>query len=104
MTEKKRYLCKNCGFEWFKPGKEYKKCPNCDSEEITLKATDEQVQSSTGQPGIGRRRGYGAGGNRAGPPRACKCANCGYETEKTPGIPCRNTNCPECGTQLCGSD
>jgi len=24
--------------------------------------------------------------------------------KKTPGIPCRNTKCPQCGTPLCGAD
>ena len=104
VVDKKRYVCKNCGFEWFNPKKEYKKCPNCDSLEISLVTLDEEIQRPTGQPGMGRRRGYGGGGIGAGPPRVCKCPNCGYETKKTPGIPCRNTKCPQCGTPLCGAD
>lgn len=104
MVDKKRYRCKNCGFEWFNPKKEYEKCPNCDSEEISLVTVDEEIQRPAGQPEMGRRRGYGGGGLGAGPPRVCKCTNCGYETEKTPGVPCRNTKCPQCDAPLCGAD
>jgi predicted DNA-binding protein (UPF0251 family) len=104
VTDKKRYRCKSCGFEWYSPEKEYKKCPDCGSEDIHTIAFGEETQRPVGQPGLGRRRGYGGGGIGAGPPRVCKCPNCGYESEKTPGIPCRNTKCPECGTQLCGAD
>lgn len=103
MVNQKRYGCKNCGFEWFKPNKEYEKCPACDSEDISLVTVGEDIKRPAGQPGMGRRAS-GGGGIRAGPPRVCKCPNCGYEAEKTRGVPCRNTKCPECGTQLCGAD
>ncbi len=101
VLDKKRYKCKNCGFEWHSPGKEYQKCPDCESEDISMVSIGEDIQEQSTQPGIGRRRGNGMG---AGPPRTCKCHKCGYETTKTPGIPCRNSKCPECGTLLCGSD
>lgn len=100
MTEK--YRCKSCGFEWSSPEKEYEKCPDCQSEYI-YKIGAEEVQKTTGQPGIGRR-GYSGGGIGAGPPRVCKCTQCGYESSKTPGVPCRNAKCPECGATLCGAD
>jgi predicted DNA-binding protein (UPF0251 family) len=104
VADKERYKCKSCGFEWYSPEKEYEKCPDCKSEYIYKIGAAEEIQRPAGQPGMGRRRGYGGGGIGAGPPRACKCTQCGYESPKTPGVPCRNTKCPECGTQLCGAD
>jgi len=104
ITDKKRYKCKTCGFEWYSPDKNYDKCPDCESEEIYTISVEEEVQKPVGQPGLGRRRGYGGGGIGAGPPKSCKCPKCGYETEKTPGVPCRTIECPKCGIQLCGSD
>jgi predicted Zn-ribbon and HTH transcriptional regulator len=104
VTDKKRYRCKNCRFEWSNPKKEYEKCPNCESEDIYIVVVDEGDQKPAGQPGMGRRQGYGRGAMGSGPPRACKCNNCGYETSKTPGVPCRNSKCPECGAPLCGAD
>jgi predicted DNA-binding protein (UPF0251 family) len=32
VMDKKRYQCKNCGFEWHSPSTEYEKCPDCDSK------------------------------------------------------------------------
>lgn len=101
MTDEKRYICKNCGFKWFKNGKEYE-CPLCGSKYISLIAENESPKP-TGQLEAEQRGGYGSG-MRSGPPRVCKCPKCGYETGKTRGVPCRNTECPECGTQLCGAD
>lgn len=103
VTDKKRYRCKKCGFEWHSPEKEYEKCPDCGSEEIYTITAEEEIQRSLGQPGLGRR-GYGGGGIGAGPPRVCKCPQCGYETQKIPGVPCKNTECPKCSIPLCGSD
>ena len=102
MTDEKRYICKKCGFKWFQDGKEYEKCPICDSEDISLIAVNESLRPS-GQQSTGRRGGYG-GGMRAGSPRVCKCPNCGYEAGKTRGVPCRNTKYPESGVPLCGAD
>lgn len=104
MANKVNYQCKSCGFEWKSPQKEYLNCPECKSEDIYKITAAEDTQRTVGQPGMGRRQGSGRGAMGAGPPRACKCQNCGYETEKTPGIPCRNSKCPECGGQLCGAD
>ncbi|GAB4309087.1 MAG: DUF134 domain-containing protein [Methanobacteriaceae archaeon] len=104
ITDKIRYKCKKCGFEWYSPEKKYDECPDCKSEDIYTISVEEEFQKPVGQPGIGRRRGFGGEGIGAGPPRACKCPKCGYETEKTPGFPCRNIKCPKCGIPLCGSD
>jgi uncharacterized protein len=102
MTAKMRYKCEKCGFEWYSPGKEYEKCPDCKSEDIYTINVEQEVQRPIGQQGMGRRgRGMGVG---AGPPRVCKCQQCGYEAPKTPGVPCRNDKCPECGALLCGAD
>jgi len=104
VTDKKRYRCKTCSFEWYSPKKEYEKCPDCGSDDIDIITAEEDIQRPLGQPGLGRRRGYGGGGVGAGPPRVCKCPKCGYETQKIPGVPCRNTTCPKCSIPLCGSD
>lgn len=103
IMDKKRYKCGKCGFEWYSPQKEYDKCPECDSEDISIIGIMDE-EKSLGQPGLGRRRGFGGRGIGAGPPRACKCPQCGYESSKTPGVPCRNEKCPECGIPLCGAD
>lgn len=97
------YKCKNCGFKWSNPGKEYEKCLECDSENI-YRIDVEEVQKTIGQPGTGQRREYGGQCIGAGPPRVCKCTQCGYESLKIPGVPCRNSSCPECGAPLCGAD
>ncbi|WP_414468674.1 DUF134 domain-containing protein [Methanobacterium sp. ACI-7] len=97
------YKCKNCGFKWSSPEKEYEKCPECKSEDIS-KIDIEEVQKTVGKPGMRQRRGYGGQGMGAGSPRVCKCNQCGYESSKTPGVPCRNFKCPECGAPLCGAD
>ncbi|MBZ2166465.1 hypothetical protein [Methanobacterium spitsbergense] len=100
MTVEKRYKCNKCGFEWHNPKKEYDKCPDCESEDINRIGLETELQNTITQQGVGR----GRGGRGAGPPRVCKCHQCGYETQKTQGMPCRNDKCPECGTPLCGSD
>ncbi|MGB4362370.1 MAG: DUF134 domain-containing protein [Methanothermobacter tenebrarum] len=95
ITDKKRYKCLDCQFEWISPKKEYKKCPDCGSENITI---IEEMPIRIGmQRGIRR-------GMRAGPPRACKCTECGYEIPKTPGVPCRTERCPKCGGIMCATD
>jgi hypothetical protein len=101
MVNKDIYKCKNCKFEWFSSEKEYEECPDCKSKDI-VKVTSEEYSQPVGQ--AGGRRGIGRGAMGAGPPRVCKCPKCGYESDKTPGVPCRNTKCPECGTPLCGAD
>ena len=100
--DKKRYQCKNCDFEW-QSAKEYDKCPDCDSENKELVGVTEGSQDVT-PLGLGRRRGSVGRGMGAGPPRTCKCTKCGYESPKTPGVPCRQTKCPKCGLPLCGAD
>jgi Zn finger protein HypA/HybF involved in hydrogenase expression len=100
MIDKKKYNCSDCGFEWSSPQKEYDNCPDCGSENIIL-VSDEKAEINSAR-GLGGR-GYGRG-RGAGAPRVCKCTQCGYESPKTPGIPCRNEKCPKCGGILCGSD
>lgn len=102
--DKKEYQCKICGLQWHTV-KEFDECPDCHSKDIELITVegDEQLTKPTGQLGSGRNQQMGRrmGG---GPPRVCKCHECGYESPKTPGVPCRQTKCPECGRPLCGSD
>ncbi len=98
------YKCKSCGFKWSSPEKEYETCPDCKSEYIYKIGTVEENQETSLQQGMGQRRRFGGNGVGAGPPRLCKCTQCGYESPKTPENPCRNTKCPECGTPLCGAN
>ena len=103
ITDKKRYKCNICGFEWLSPEKEYEKCPDCQSKDIIIVLEDDTPPTKTG-PSLLQRRSFGGRGMGAGPPRVCKCHQCGYEAPKTPGLPCRNTKCPKCETPLCGAD
>ncbi len=100
---KKRYKCNICGFEWLSPEKEYDKCPDCKSEDINIILENEEPPTRT-DPSLLKRRSYGGPGLGVGPPRVCKCPNCGYEFPKTRAVPCRNTKCPKCETPLCGED
>jgi predicted DNA-binding protein (UPF0251 family) len=102
ITDKERYICNVCEFEWLNPGKEYHNCPDCQSEDIMLKNND--VRPEVTDPTLIKRKSYGGPGLGAGPPRVCKCPNCGYESPKTRRVPCRNTKCPQCETPLCGAD
>jgi len=101
-TDESRYKCKACGFEWINPGKEYDKCPDCQSEDISIEL--QEVDSSSEDVTLLSRRSYGGQGLGAGPPRICKCPECGYEHPKTKAVPCKNTKCPKCEIPLCGSD
>lgn len=67
------------------------------------------VQERRGQygrgKGKGRAGGGGYGGRRGGQigknaPDYCVCPDCGYLEPHRRGIPCRNINCPKCGTLL----
>jgi predicted DNA-binding protein (UPF0251 family) len=98
VIDKNRYRCVSCGFEWQNLTKDYKKCPDCKSEDIIKEGLE------VGQPGLARRKSFGGPGIGGGPPRICKCPECGYEGEKVRAVPCRTSNCPECGTPLCGAD
>lgn len=98
ITNKKRYKCHDCQFEWISPEKEYGTCPDCESKNIENIALEENDVT------IIQRRSYGGQGIRAGPPRVCKCPECGYESPKIRSIPCKNTKCPKCETPLCGAD
>ena len=102
MTDKKRYKCNNCGFEWLSKEKEYVKCLDCQSDDI-VKLEDEEIIIKT-EPSILERKSFGGQGMGAGPPRVCKCPNCGYESPKTRAVPCKNSKCPKCETPLCGSE
>jgi len=103
ITGKDRYKCNLCGFEWRNPEKKYYKCPDCESNDINIIIEKEKPSTETEFPLI-QRRSYGGRGVGAGPPRVCKCPECGYESPKTRGVPCRNTLCPKCETPLFGAD
>jgi predicted DNA-binding protein (UPF0251 family) len=102
ITDKKRYKCNICGFEWLSNEKEYDNCLECQSEDI-IKLEDEKIIIKA-EPSLLERRSFGGQGLGAGPPRICKCPNCGYESPKTRAVPCKNTKCPICETPLCGSE
>lgn len=103
ITGKNRYKCNLCGFEWRNPEKEYDECPDCESNDINIIIEKEETSIET-EPSLIQRRSYGGRGIGAGPPRVCKCPDCGYESPKTRGVPCKNTLCPKCETPLCGAD
>lgn len=94
-----KYECNDCGFQWQHPLKEYKKCPDCESSNIKTIEEDYSPDSES----ILDRKSYGGRGLGAGPPKVCKCPNCGYESPKTRTVPCSNTKCPKCETPLCGT-
>jgi uncharacterized protein len=102
ITNKIRYKCNDCGFEWLSKEKEYDQCLECKSKDIE-KLEDEKIIIKT-EPPLLERRSFGGQGLGAGPPRVCKCPNCGYESPKTRAVPCKNTLCPKCQTPLCGSE
>ena len=104
ITDKKKYNCNICGFEWSNPKKEYDKCPECGSENIDVVGGDEQILNYTEDDKLLERKSFGGQGLGYGPPRVCKCPNCGYESPKTRAVPCKNTICPKCETPLCGSN
>jgi predicted DNA-binding protein (UPF0251 family)/DNA-directed RNA polymerase subunit RPC12/RpoP len=88
------YFCKSCGFQWSNMKKKYTECPDCKSKDIVLLENDT----------VNKRKSFGGEGRGIGvPPSSCKCPNCGYETIKVRGEPCRNKKCPKCGTPLHGS-
>ncbi|MBQ2961666.1 DUF134 domain-containing protein [Methanobrevibacter sp.] len=118
-SEDKIYICKNCGFQWNNPKKEYTNCPDCKSENIEIIKNlndldlnkNAQIKSSKTQicdigeedVPLNERKSFGGPGSGRGPSKACECPNCGYIAPKIRGFPCRNIKCPECGTPLCGS-
>ena len=96
-----KYECNECGFEWKHPRKEYEKCPDCASTNIHI--VEDEEHSPYSEDLLLQRRSYGGMGLGAGPPKVCKCPNCGYESPKTQAVPCSNTKCPNCETPLCGA-
>lgn len=98
-TDNYSYTCKKCGFKWFSPEKERDKCPDCQSSDIKIEPVTSGEDIS-----LLKRRSYGGTGLGVGPPRVCKCPECGYEHPKTKAVPCKNTKCPKCEIPLCGSD
>jgi predicted DNA-binding protein (UPF0251 family) len=103
ITDKKKYKCNICGFEWSSPKKEYDKCPDCSSENIEIVLENEDFSKDDDEELL-QRRPFGGQGMGIGPPKVCKCPNCGYESPKTRAVPCKNTICPECETPLCGAN
>ena len=103
ITDKKRYKCNVCSFKWSNPKKEYDKCPECESKDIEIIVEDDELPQEIDSSLI-QRRSYGGPGMGFGPPKVCKCPNCGYESPKTRAVPCKNTLCPKCGTPLCGGN
>jgi uncharacterized protein len=102
ITNKIRYKCNDCGFEWLSKEKEYDQCLECKSKDVEKLENEEIVIKTESE--LLERRSFGGQGLGAGPPRVCKCPNCGYESPKTRAVPCKNTVCPKCQTPLCGSE
>ena len=62
-----------------------------------------------GKGGGGGMRGFGGGGRgmggcggprggMGGPGGYCVCPNCGHRVPHERGVPCRQVQCPKCGT------
>ena len=115
----KMYVCKDCGFQWNNPKKEYTNCPDCKSENIEIVKEGANKDYPNANPienpqiynipeankfPLNERKSFGGPGSGRGPSKACECPNCGYTAPKIRGFPCRNIKCPECGTPLCGSN
>ena len=115
FTEDKIYICRECGFQWNNPKKEYSNCPDCKSENIEI--VKDNVNSNYSENEnlqrynvpeadkfpLNERKSFGGAGSGRGPTTACECPKCGHIAPKIRGFPCRNIKCPECGTPLCGS-
>ena len=43
--------------------------------------------------GMGRGRCFGA-------PANCVCPNCGFQSQKQPGVPCATLTCPKCNSRM----
>ncbi|MBE6512438.1 MAG: DUF134 domain-containing protein [Methanobrevibacter olleyae] len=115
----KMYVCKDCGFQWNNPKKEYTNCPDCKSENIEIVKDGADKNYPNANPienpqiynmpeadkfPLNERKSFGGPGSGRGPSKACECPKCGYTAPKIRGFPCRNIKCPECGTPLCGSN
>ena len=55
ITNKKRYKCNICGFEWLSPEKEYQKCPDCQSEDLNIVIENEKIIKKT-EPSLLQRK------------------------------------------------
>lgn len=112
QAEEKICICKDCGFQWNNPKKEYTNCPDCKSQNIEIIKNDLEKSSThqifnvpeASKYPLNERRSFGGSGSGRGPSKACECPNCGHIVPKIRGFPCRNIKCPECGTPLCGSN
>ncbi|MGV8143949.1 MAG: DUF134 domain-containing protein [Methanothermobacter sp.] len=100
LTDDNMCICKSCGFEWISHKNEYDKCPECNSSAINIEL--EKSDTPGEDVSLLKRKSYGGPGLGSGPPRVCKCSECGYEVPKERGVPCRNIKCPKCQTPLCG--
>lgn len=117
MNEAKKYSCKDCGFQWSNPKKEYIQCPDCNSKNIKLIKNENNKNNKDKKDNVNipsknddlnniplsQRKSFGGPGSGKGPSKSCKCSKCGYEAPKIRGFPCRNIKCPKCGIPLCGS-
>ncbi len=129
IKEDKIYLCESCGFQWNNPKKNYKFCPDCKSTNINIinlkensinssditksqntsnsliiLENDENINCSDNYNEIplNNRKSFGGLGSGKGPSKSCICPNCGTESPKIKGFPCKNMKCAKCGHPLCG--
>ena len=75
-----KYLCNDCNFQWSNPDKEYEKCPDCKSTNISKLNT-----KNIGDKFLNEK---------------CFCPDCDYKEIKNRGVPCRTKTCPKCGSPL----
>ena len=98
ITDKEKYMCIDCGFKWLNPSKSHHYCPDCQSDDIELIKKD--IRPEKADPTLILRKSYGGQGMGAGP-LACKCPNCGFESDKNVACPVKIRHVPNV-KPLCG--
>lgn len=92
--DKQWYRCEACETVFHLPGNKEAACPSCASKNIRHINKDLEVWQEQRQGGQGQRW-------RAGQfPDRCKCPSCGTTLPHSPGKPCKDHVCPQCGSGM----
>ena len=88
---KEWYRCNDCNMVYH--SSDYSlECPDCKSENVNR--IDSYTSDIDSNKGLGK---YGVQN------KYCYCKNCQTKVKHTPGQPCREIECPECGEFMVGS-
>jgi len=96
--DKEWFRCNDCNNIFNSKESEKVTCTECGSENI--EHINQSIYEWRYGRGYGRMRGRtgrGAAGRTRGKPDYCICPECGYRIKHTPGFPCNDLSCPECG-------